>query len=111
MDQHAAAERIRYEKYIVELTNPSKISQELLIPSIIELTKTEKIFIDSHIDDFSNLGITIEDASDSSIYLRSVPVWILGDPVTSTEEMIKYAQNMEFEKAAKIRDKIKELTK
>jgi protein-arginine kinase activator protein McsA len=28
-----------------------------------------------------------------------------------TEEMLKYAQEMEFEKAAEIRDKIKELTK
>ena len=27
-----------------------------------------------------------------------------------TEEMLKYAQEMEFEKAAKIRDKIKQLT-
>ncbi len=106
MDQHAAAERIRYEKYIVELTNPSKISQELLIPSIIELTKTEKIFIDSHIDDFSNLGITIEDASDSSIYLRSVPVWILGDPVTSTEEMIKYIVEKNTIDLKSIRDEL-----
>ncbi|MCR5307482.1 MAG: hypothetical protein K6E24_00610 [bacterium] len=106
MDQHAAAERIRYEKYIVELTNPSKISQELLIPSIIELTKTEKIFIDSHIDNFSNLGITIEDASDSSIYLRSVPVWILGDPVTSTEEMIKYIVEKNTIDLKSIRDEL-----
>ena len=27
-----------------------------------------------------------------------------------TDEMLKYAQNMEFEKAAELRDKIKELT-
>ena len=90
MDQHAAAERVRYEKYIEALSNPTVIKQDLLIPAILEVTKEEKIFIDSHIDDFNKLGVTLEDAGDTSLYLRSVPTWVIGDAVVITEEMIKY---------------------
>ena len=90
MDQHAAAERIRYEKYIEALTNPTTIKQDLLVPSIIEVTKDEKIFIDNKKCDFEKLGITYDDAGPTSISLRSVPVWIIGDAISVTEEMIKY---------------------
>ena len=90
MDQHAAAERIRYEKYIEALTNPSSVSQELLIPAIIEVTKEEKIFIDNNIQKFEKLGITLESSGAQSYYLRSVPMWVIGDSITVTEEMIKY---------------------
>lgn len=90
MDQHAAAERIRYEKYIEALSNPKVIKQDLLIPAILEVTKEEKIFINSHIDDFAKLGVTLDDAGDNSLYLRSVPTWVIGDAIVITEEMIKY---------------------
>ena len=90
MDQHAAAERIRYEKYIEALTNPTNIKQELLVPSAIEVTKAEKIFIDNKKDDFEKLGITYDDAGPTSIILRTVPVWVIGDAISVTEEMIKY---------------------
>lgn len=90
IDQHAAAERIRYEKYIEALTNPTTIKQDLLVPSIIEVTKDEKIFIDNKKCDFEKLGITYDDAGPTSISLRSVPVWIIGDAISVTEEMIKY---------------------
>jgi len=90
MDQHAAAERVRYEKYLEALINPTNISQELLVPAIIEVSKDERIFIDSHIEDFNKLGITLEDAGINSMYLRSVPVWVIGDAISVTEEMIKY---------------------
>ena len=90
MDQHAAAERIRYEKYIEALTNPTNIKQELLVPSAIEVTKAEKIFIDNKKDDFEKLGITYDDSGPTSIMLRTVPVWVIGDAISVTEEMIKY---------------------
>lgn len=90
MDQHAAAERIRYEKYIMDLTNPSNVTQELMIPEIIDVTKEEKIFIEQNISLFNSLGISLEEAGPTSMYLRSIPVWVLGDAITVTEEMIKF---------------------
>lgn len=90
MDQHAAAERIRYEKYIEELSNPKPTSQELLIPELIETTRDEAIFIKNSIQEFADLGLVLDELDDKSFYLRAVPVWITNDPVTVAEEMIKY---------------------
>lgn len=106
MDQHAAAERIRYEKYIEALTNPSNVSQELLIPAIIEVTKEEKIFIDNNMQEFEKLGITLEASGEQSYYLRSVPVWVIGDSITVTEEMIKYIVEKNTIDLKSIRDEL-----
>ena len=40
--------------------------------------------------EFNKLGITLEEAGPSSYYLRSVPVWIIGDAITVIEEMIQF---------------------
>ena len=106
MDQHAAAERIRYEKYLEALINPTSISQELIVPTIIEVSKEEKIFIDKNIEEFNKLGITLEDAGLNSFYLRSVPVWIIGDAISSTEEMIKYIVEKGIIDLKSIRDEL-----
>ena len=106
MDQHAAAERIRYEKYIEALSNPTSISQELLIPSIIEVTKDEKIFVDKNMQKFIDLGITLEDAGANSYYLRSIPVWALKDANYIVEEMIKYVCEINSIDLKSIRDEL-----
>lgn len=106
MDQHAAAERIRYEKYIEALSNPTTISQELLIPSIIEVTKDEKIFVDKNMQRFIDLGITLEDAGANSYYLRSIPVWALNDANYIVEEMIKYVCEINSIDLKSIRDEL-----
>ena len=106
MDQHAAAERIRYEKYIEALSNPTSISQELLIPSIIEVTKDEKIFVDKDMQKFIDLGITLEDAGANSYYLRSIPVWALKDANYIVEEMIKYVCEINSIDLKSIRDEL-----
>ena len=106
MDQHAAAERIRYEKYIEALTNPTTIKQDLLVPAVIEVTKAEKIFMDSKKTEFENLGITYDDLGPTSISLRSVPVWVIGDAITVTEEMIKYIVEIGTIDLKSIRDEL-----
>ena len=106
LDQHAAAERIRYEKYIEALSNPTNISQELLIPTIIEVTKDEKIFVEKNMDKFNNLGITLEDAGNNSFYLRSIPVWAIDDASYIVEEMIKYVCEINSIDLKSIRDEL-----
>ena len=106
MDQHAAAERIRYEKYLVALTNPSSVTQELLIPEIIEMSKSEKLFVENNMNEFNKLGIYLEEAGPTSMYLRSVPVWIIGDAIFVTEEMIKCIVESNSIDLKKIRDEL-----
>ena len=106
MDQHAAAERVRYEKYIEALSNPTNISQPLMVTTIIDVTKKEKIFVDKNLEDFNKLGVVLEEAGPTSYYLRSVPVWIIGDALSIVEEMIKFIVEIESIDLKQIRDEL-----
>lgn len=106
MDQHAAAERVRYEKYIEALSNPTNISQPLMVTTIIDVTKKEKIFVDKNLEEFNKLGVVLEEAGPTSYYLRSVPVWIIGDALSIVEEMIKFIVEIESIDLKQIRDEL-----
>ena len=106
MDQHAAAERVRYEKYIEALSNPTNISQPLMVTTIIDVTKKEKIFVDKNLEEFNKLGVVLEEAGPASYYLRSVPVWIIGDALSIVEEMIKFIVEIESIDLKQIRDEL-----
>lgn len=79
IDQHAAHERIYYEKYMKELKNSSIQSQNLLVPIVVELSPIEKQSVFENIDFINKIGFEIEDFGGNSIALRCVPV-VYGNP-------------------------------
>ncbi|WP_187363627.1 DNA mismatch repair endonuclease MutL [Peptoniphilus phoceensis] len=79
VDQHAAHERVNYEKFR-RMYLTSEISSQILIkPEIIELNQIEYDKIINYIDLFIKLGFKIDDFGDQSIVLREVPM-IFGMP-------------------------------
>ena len=48
VDQHAAAERINYEYFLKEISNPKREYQDLLVPIEIELTSNEYLILTDH---------------------------------------------------------------
>lgn len=76
VDQHAAAERVNYEKYYKILSNPQKISNDLLIPYIIEFNPSEMLFIEEHIEELLDIGISLNQYSKNSYAIRSTPYWM-----------------------------------
>ena len=79
VDQHAAAERINYEKYLDLLNNDKKSVIDLLTPISIELTHDEFIRCKERIDVFEDLGISVEEFGDNTFIVRSHPTWIRED--------------------------------
>lgn len=79
IDQHAAHERIMYEKYLNEFKNENINTQQLIAPEIIELTNREMEDVKSNFSFFIKLGFDIEEFGPSSIALRGVPL-IFGKP-------------------------------
>ena len=75
IDQHAAAERINYEKYKKEMANPTHDTIDMLFPINLEYSKDEFIIIKEHIDFIKSLGIEIEEFGQSSFIVRSHPTW------------------------------------
>ena len=75
IDQHAAAERVNYEKYKKEMANPTHDTIDMLFPINIEYSKDEFIIIKERLDFIKSLGIEIEEFGNSSFIIRSHPTW------------------------------------
>lgn len=79
IDQHAAHERIMYEKYKEEYENEKVITQNLLTPEVIELTNTEVAIVMDNIELLRKLGFIVEEFGTNSVIIRGVPI-LFGKP-------------------------------
>ena len=75
MDQHAAAERINYEKYKKAMANPTKDTISMLFPINLEYPKDEFLIIKEHMDFIKSLGIDIEEFGMNSFIIKAHPTW------------------------------------
>ena len=74
IDQHAAHERIMYEKVKKNYySESSKDSQMLLLPDIITLTHKEMEIAKDNMDLFKNVGFSLEEFGENTIKLTGVP--------------------------------------
>jgi|LSQX01.3.fsa_nt_gb DNA mismatch repair protein MutL len=73
IDQHAAHERIMFEKLVKRYRNKENLAQFLLTSEVIELTGREIGFIEEEKELLGSLGFTFENFGSSSVILRSVP--------------------------------------
>lgn len=76
IDQHAAAERINYEKCYKAILSHSKNIIDLLVPITIELPSNEYIILKKHFDILDKLGFVYEEFGVNTIIIRSHPVWL-----------------------------------
>ncbi len=73
VDQHAAHERIVYEKLKKRSESFSPPSQSLIVPETLELGFREANLLEKIIDDLSSLGIIVEPFGGTSFIIKSVP--------------------------------------
>lgn len=73
IDQHAAHERMNFEKLKSERDKGTPVSQTLLTPITLSFNHTEYSEILENIDIFRELGFEIEDFGDNSFIIRSAP--------------------------------------
>ncbi|ABK15251.1 MAG: DNA mismatch repair endonuclease MutL [Methanothrix sp.] len=72
VDQHAAAERIRYE-HLLEKCKSGSISQELIQPVTVELSPGEVALLDSFSGELGEIGFEIDPFGGRAYSVRSVP--------------------------------------
>ena len=74
IDQHAAHERIMYEKVRANYySDEEKDEQLLLLPDVISLTHKEMIIAKENVDMFKKAGFSFEEFGENTIKLTSVP--------------------------------------
>ncbi|MDR1695744.1 MAG: DNA mismatch repair endonuclease MutL [Endomicrobium sp.] len=106
-DQHASAERIRYEIYLSQTENGNLRIQQILIPENFELSASLSELLKSNLSLFNDLGISIEEFGKNSFRITAYPA-LLGN--VSVEHIVKSVlEDIESEKNIEIeqkRDKI-----
>lgn len=76
IDQHAAAERINYEKYLEKLANPDNKIIDLLVPIKIELSNSDYLILKENFPVLESLNFKIEEFGVNTILIRSHPTWL-----------------------------------
>ncbi|WP_298938304.1 DNA mismatch repair endonuclease MutL [uncultured Ruegeria sp.] len=78
VDQHAAHERLVYEKLKQQMAKDGIAAQVLLIPDIVELSDEDCSRLMEMAEELSGVGLTIEQFGGSAIAVRETPA-ILGE--------------------------------
>ena len=76
IDQHAAHEKILFEKYFKNIEEGSIIIQPLLVPEIIDLTLDDFSYYEENKEIFKNAGFTLEEFGGNSLALKEVPYFL-----------------------------------
>lgn len=86
IDQHAAQERINYEKYLYMLSHPNNNTIKPLFSIIIELPMNDFIIIKENVDILNKLNIKVEEFGISSFRIIEHPTWF---PKNNEDKIIR----------------------
>lgn len=86
VDQHAAHERLVYEKLKKQMAENGVAAQALLIPEIVEMSDADAATLLTHAVALSKLGLTLEPFGAGAIAVRETPA-ILGE--VNAEAMVR----------------------
>jgi DNA mismatch repair protein MutL len=107
IDQHAAHERVAFEKLRDELNEGSLEHQSLLLPQIIELPFAESTRVESMLELLDQIGFTIEPFGTNCFALKAIPsVMPPGDYREAVRRMA--AEAAEIEKGGELRRGLEE---
>lgn len=78
IDQHAAHEKVKYERFMKQYHDKTILTQNLMPPIIVSLTGKEETILKEYMELFNNLGFEIEEFGGDEYALRAVPVDLYG---------------------------------
>ncbi len=78
IDQHAAHEKIKYERFMKQFREQAIVSQTMNPPLVVTLTGKERECYSRHAGDFEALGFVIEEFGGSEYAIRGVPMDLYG---------------------------------
>lgn len=81
VDQHAAHERIVYERMKAERVGQGVVTQPLLVPQVVELDPATVIALVSAADVLAQGGLTVEAFGEDAVLVRDVPAALGGGDI------------------------------
>jgi DNA mismatch repair protein MutL len=74
IDQHAAHERVLFEKLMAQHAMKSVPSQALLTPALVQLPPAQAVLLESQLDVLEHLGFQVEPFGANTFRVRAMPV-------------------------------------
>ncbi len=88
IDQHAAHEKILFERAVAKFQQSKRIvSQVLLEPARLEISATDELFIEAHKEDLEALGFELDSFGPGVVLIRAVPI---GHEVLEPAKALRY---------------------
>ncbi len=104
IDQHAAHEKVKYERLVKAIAEKQVLTQSIMPPVVLQTSAKEEQIVLEHMDAFLRMGFEIEEFGDHAFCLRAVPVDLygcsyqelfrelldemMGGPLTGTPEVV-----------------------
>ena len=103
IDQHAAHEKVNYERYMKLIRSHGVTSQQIFPPKVLTLTAGEAALTEKFLPEFAAAGYDIEPAGDRDFIVRAVPSNL---PSLAEEELLKDMISGLFEEASGLRSEM-----
>lgn len=81
LDQHAAAERVTFDRLRRSHRARTMATQRLLVPAVVELPPMEVALLEDHLDEVTSLGVEVRAVSEGAVAVHAVPALLVrADP-------------------------------
>jgi len=74
IDQHAAAERVRYERYKKAALTNNQV-KELIVPLVFDFSLSDALIIENNIELLKSFNLEVEKFGEKTFRVRSHPIW------------------------------------
>ncbi len=89
VDQHAAQERVLFERFLADADRDRVEVQRLMFPQTVELAADERVVLEQEADEFRRLGFSFEPFGGDTVRLDAVPALVKElDPAVLLRELL-----------------------
>jgi DNA mismatch repair protein MutL len=107
IDQHAAHERVLYDRYLKRVEARAPVSQQLLAPMLYETGAAECAALESHMEELREIGFDIERFSGNAFAISAVPPELLRSDVdTFLRKLIDASLEEKSSHVTRVRERI-----
>ncbi|MDQ3779816.1 MAG: DNA mismatch repair endonuclease MutL, partial [Chloroflexota bacterium] len=88
IDQHAAHERVMYERILAQLNGQAVEQQALLDPLVVDLAADEQAAFERSASELAQIGFDLEPLSDGAVMVRAIPAVMRGVDIAERLRLI-----------------------
>ncbi len=89
LDQHAAAERVTFDRLRRAHASRAMSAQRLLVPEVVELSGADVAVLEEHADEVAKLGVEVRAVGEAAIAVHAIPALLQrADPARIVRDLV-----------------------